>query len=146
MAYLTSDTTGAVYLRYSSYGDYLGNTWSTETNVYNSAGEPPYNALYLTRSAMEAAGRTEYDLSVRLEEGITMYLLPYYARGNAGYATDVSDVAVTGDINEDGQGMYSFGYMPSVGDLGELPRLIGGPPALRQRAPGITTSTNLIIT
>ena len=120
VAYLTSDTTGAVYLRYSSYGDYLGNTWSTETNVYNSAGEPPYNALYLTRSAMEAAGRTEYDLSVRLEEGITMYLLPYYARGNAGYATDVSDVTVTGDVNEDGQGIYSFGYMPSVGDLGEL--------------------------
>lgn len=120
VAYLTSDTTGAVYLRYSSYGDYLGNTWSTETNVYNSAGAPPYNALYLTRSAMEAAGRTEYKLSVRLEDGVTMYLLPYYARGNAGYATDVSDVAVTGDINEDGQGRYSFGYMPSVGDLAEL--------------------------
>ena len=115
VAYVTSSASGTVYLRYASYGDYLGNTWSTVTDSYTSGDG--YNMFYLTYEALASAGREMQYIGIELADGVTMYLLPYYSVSNEYTA---NDTVITGNVNESGEGMYSFWYFSELGNVSEL--------------------------
>lgn len=99
---ITSDTSGTVYLRYKSFGDYafqgFGN--AAEYGQTFAVGINDYGYNYLTSVALSKNLRSSAHRAV-IEVLGTDYYLPYYvALGSDGYDIQSSDVAYSGNYKD----------------------------------------------
>ena len=91
---------GRIYLRYRSYGDYTGNSWSTTPNESPYLLDGAYSMNYLTGLMLDSLGYECLELRI---ETYGNYLLPYYLELGSG--DQVSDVEWDG-----GAGEYTVSY------------------------------------
>ena len=107
-----AETSGYLYLKSQSYGDYTGTGWAAAP-VYTELLENTYSAYYLTSSALNAAGRRAKTL--RIQSFCGVYGLPYYATLGSGI-TQTNDTLFSGDTSE----LYEISYYDMVKNLSEL--------------------------
>ncbi len=118
---VNSTTSGQMYLKYASYGDYNGKGFE-KANEYSTLLADQYSLNYLTAIALGNYGNTMYD--VKIQSFIQSYALPSYSAIGDGYDIQVSDIRYYGDTSVD----YTVGYYTDpnysslaslVGNLGE---------------------------
>ena len=84
---VTSNSSGLVYLREYSKGDYTGQGFSGNVPIYN--GDYVINPLYLSALALKENGYKENTISVKILDGILDYHLPgYVTNADPFYAND----------------------------------------------------------
>ena len=116
---LWSSVSGPVYLRYKSFGNFTGQSW-TAAPVYTQRLDTLYAYNYLTGIAMKNAGFTPATMRVQLYT--SQLFLPYYmAMGDFGYNIQGNDVTYSGEMLEFWLEYYSYaGYGTELaGYLGE---------------------------
>ena len=101
--YVTSTSTGPVYLRSISFGDYIKSGFSGNVPVYT--GDYTINPLYLSALILKEAGYTESDILVEMVSLFEGYKLPSYTT-NAPAFTD-NDYQITIDFD----GSYELKYI-----------------------------------
>lgn len=107
-----AETSGYLYLKAQSYGDYTGTGWA-EAPVYTALLEDGYSASYLTSCALNAAGCRAKKL--RIQSFCGTYGLPYYvAVGSGGEQTN--DTLFYGDTSD----IYEISYYDMVKSLSYL--------------------------
>ena len=110
---LTSTTSGKVYLKQMSYGDYTGKGWNA-AQEYEDLLLNSMSAYYLAaKAAANGSGTSPYILAVNPVGGV--YALPYYAI-EKGLDSQMSDVRISGDAS----GVYYVYYYTSLSGA-ELP-------------------------
>ena len=92
---LTADSTGSVYLKEASYGDYTGQGWK-KAPVYDKLLEDLLSAYYLTSKAAQNSGAGVS--MVQIESLYNTYVIPYYALENNALIQK-SDTCVSGDAS-----------------------------------------------
>ena len=107
-----AETSGYVYLKSQSYGDYTGTDWAAAP-VYSELLENTYSAYYLTSCALNAAGRRAKTL--RIQSFCGAYGLPYYVAVESG-GKQTNDTLFSGDTSE----IYEVSYYDMVKNLSEL--------------------------
>ena len=110
-----STTTGTIYMRLMSYGDYTGTGWA-QANAYESYIIENYGFNYLVALTIRLADvAQEHKLDVK--SFTSDYLLPYFISMSEGnYVIQGNDVAFSGTHN----GEYSLYYYTYNGDLSAL--------------------------
>ena len=98
-----SDIEDTVYLKFMSYGDYLGQEKWAQAPIYEELIEETFSASYLTSFALEAMGETENTIKIKSLCGY--YGLPYYML-NGDYSFQTSDVSYIGSTTEE----YAVNY------------------------------------
>ena len=107
-----AETSGYVYLKSQSYGDYTGTDWMTAP-VYTELMENTYSASYLTSCALNAAGQRAKKL--RIQSFCGSYGLPYYLTLGSG-GSQTKDTFYSGDTS----GIYEVSYYDMIKNLSEL--------------------------
>ena len=105
---IMADSTGVLYLRLRSYGDFIGGIWTAGPS-YEKLLPGGYNCNYLTSAALKNSGLTAMNASFR---NMLITVLPYYLSLDGGvYVKPTGDVA-----NIPLSDSYSVGYYaPSAG-------------------------------
>lgn len=94
VARIKSDSSGSIYLRYLSYGDYRGGGWGISAD-YDGLIDDTYCMNYLTGAALDYSGYGRAMAQINLLTN--NYLLPYYlGMGGGNYTVQKSDVRYTG--------------------------------------------------
>jgi hypothetical protein len=104
-----AETSGYVYLKSQSYGDYTGTDWLTAP-VYTELMENTYSASYLTSCALNAAGQRAKKLKIQSFCG--SYGLPYYLTLGSG-GSQTKDTFYSGDTS----GIYEVSYYDMIKNL-----------------------------
>lgn len=107
-----AETSGYVYLKSQSYGDYTGTDWLTAP-VYTELMENTYSASYLTSCALNAAGQRAKKLKIQSFCG--SYGLPYYLTLGSG-GSQTKDTFYSGDTS----GIYEVSYYDMIKNLSAL--------------------------
>ena len=107
-----AETSGYLYLKAQSYGDYTGTGWA-EAPVYTALLEDTYSASYLTSCALNAAGARAKKL--KLQSFCGTYGLPYYVAVGSG-GEQKNDTLFYGDTNE----IYEISYYDMAKSLSDL--------------------------
>lgn len=111
---LVGSTSGRIYLKFKSFGDYAGTRWG-EANEYGSLLLDGSSAYYLTSLALSKNGAPESFVSITSK--YDQYVLPYYALSSGAYVQK-SDAVINGDAGA----TYVIGYLTFEGyDIGEVP-------------------------
>lgn len=112
---ITSDSTGRIYLKQGSFGNYTGKGWTAAT-PYSELILDYASAYYL--NSMAAAGVDLPFSSLLIDSKQGIYVLPYYslAKGHV----QVSDTVISGDASKP----YSVYYYPSLDGAVTNPSLI----------------------
>ena len=77
MFHITSQTSGSVYLKIMSFGDYSYDGWDATPTFYESLNSKT-NPMYLSSKALENDRYTSYEILIEYEDNQLSYLLPYY--------------------------------------------------------------------
>lgn len=120
-----SDSSGKIYLRYMSFGDYIGSQWEVATD-YQYLIDSTYSLNYLTGIALKNAGY--FSSKVSIEVLGNNYLLPYYLdTDELSYKVQTSDVkysGYTGSVYSAYYYLYNYENeglsMPNLGMYTEL--------------------------
>lgn len=115
-----SDVSGAVYLRYKSFGDYYGQGWS-EAEEYDGTLTDSYGVEaglnYLTGTVLENSGYTAHEMIILNYS--SQYFLPSYLQMNLEayeYEVQTSDVVYSGDTSVTYKAMYyDYDYLTHSG-------------------------------
>ncbi|MBQ9746291.1 MAG: transglutaminase domain-containing protein, partial [Clostridia bacterium] len=110
-----ANTTGTVYLKIKSYGDYTG-TGFAEATRYTSLLNGRYAASYLTSFALQNnASATKSHIVIRTAES-KAYALPYYMASTlyTGYEIQKNDVESTGSADEYRLDFYMYDATPHL--------------------------------
>ena len=105
-----SDVSGAVFIRFSSYGDYTGTGW-TEADPYWHLLDEKYPMYYLNGVMLASIGLEK--ATMKIKNGTQDYLLPYYlSKEVLNYDAQYSDVKFAGDVpDEYWVYYYPFDYL-----------------------------------
>lgn len=107
----TSDTSGNVYFRIKSFGDYEGIRWA-EAEPYL---EGPINALYLMHSTLIPKGLKMSKIVIEPVNNTLSYMIPYYA-DNYAYKEFMDDTEIIYDYYSSySANYYSYEYNPADG-------------------------------
>lgn len=119
VARVKSDTTGLVYLKQKSEGNYIYNGWATAPE-YSELLDDTYSMDYLVGLALENDGVSASRLQIHMLENVG-YMLPYYLQtGEFVYNVQTSDVRYSGGTDFE----YSMYYYPySYQDKGSIARV-----------------------
>ena len=109
---ITTDTSGHIYLKRYSFGDYTGTGWNQAVE-YDKLILNYASAQYLTAFALEYYGQPTSYIKVKSLNG--EYLLPYYSKAQ-GSDVQLSDVDIMGDA-EDEYYLYYFSWNYSDGTV-----------------------------
>ncbi len=102
---IKSESTGLVYLKEGSYGNYTGSGW-LEANEYSKLLLDYASAYYLNAMAASNANLSSSSILIDSKQGI--YVIPYYAIASG--HVQVSDTVVTGDASSP----YTVYYYPEI--------------------------------
>ena len=95
---INSSTGGDVYLRTSSYGNYMNGTWYGQKNRFDTNNE--FNPMYFASDAFSRDSSLERGtLSITLWRSTSRYTLPYYSTTYTAQPQD--DVAPVADFTKD---------------------------------------------
>ncbi|MCR5136766.1 MAG: transglutaminase-like domain-containing protein [Oscillospiraceae bacterium] len=97
---LSSDTSGSLYLRGRSFGDYSGTGWlAAADNTHASA------LSYVAQSAVRSPGHTQHRFQIQGDRSYDLLYLPYFSLSDRS-----GDVSVSSDgLTSYGGDYYSFG-------------------------------------
>lgn len=122
VAKVKSDTTGLVYLKQKSEGNYTGSGWESASAYNQWLIDGQYGMDYLTGIALETASNAPQKarLQISMQEDVG-YMLPYYLDNSLlTYTPQTSDVSYSGGIDFE----YSMYYYPySYQENGSISRL-----------------------
>ena len=116
--YITSTTSGAIYFRLNSFGDYNYSSWDNIPPGFNSL-EALTNPNYLTARALQANGLQEQSVTIEYAVDSVTYLLPYYATNAP------ENVSNDYFINPQHDTTYTLNYIPYNYSSADAYNLIG---------------------
>ena len=94
---IKSDHTGHIYLKQSSFGSFLGNSWA-EARPYHALLDNTYGYQHLIGAVMQQNGITKGNAEIEFLSGL--YMLPYYLTMEDGnYDIQTNDVWYSGSCN-----------------------------------------------
>ena len=115
-ASIYSDSTGEVYLRLMSFGNYEGNSWSKSAD-YTGRVDGKYGMSYVTGSALSSYGYSKSRMTLKVFS--SDYLLPYYLipdSDESAYRVQTGDVAFQGDTRQNyAVDYYKYNYSEEYG-------------------------------
>lgn len=115
-ASIYSDSTGEVYLRLMSFGNYEGNSWSKSAD-YTGRVDGKYGMSYVTGSALSSYGYSKSRMTLKVFS--SDYLLPYYLipdSDESAYRVQTGDVAFQGDTRQNyAVDYYKYNYSDEHG-------------------------------
>ncbi len=110
-----SETSGSIYLKIKSFGNYGGKGWSDAVE-YSKTLMESFGFDYLTGSALKKAGVTEYGIEIKSET--MQYFLPYYLSMTDGsYDIQSSDTEYFGDPLEPYSLKYYSAFVSQISTL-----------------------------
>ncbi len=110
-----SETSGSIYLKIKSFGNYGGKGWSDAVE-YGKTLMESFGFDYLTGSALKKAGVTEYGIEIKSET--MQYFLPYYLSMTDGsYDIQSSDTEYFGDPLEPYSLKYYSAFVSQISTL-----------------------------
>ena len=113
--HVKSETSGSIYLKIKSFGNYDGKGWSDAVE-YGKTLVESFGFDYLTGSALKKAGIKDYGIEIRSET--MQYFLPYYlSMADGSYDIQSSDVEYFGDPLETYSLKYYSAFVSQISTL-----------------------------